>query len=92
MKDRNIYCFNKISPVGTDLFREGYSLTEDLKSAHGVLVRSANLFETEFPDSLRAIARAGAGVNNIPIMGIGECRGSGYRKVRGKGQEAICRL
>lgn len=67
MKDRNIYCFNKISPVGTDLFREGYSLTEDIDSAHGVLVRSANLFETEFPDSLRAIARAGAGVNNIPI-------------------------
>lgn len=67
MKDRRIYCFNKISPVGTDLFRKGYELTEELSDAHGILVRSANLFETELPGSLRAIARAGAGVNNIPI-------------------------
>ena len=67
MKDRKIYCFNKISSAGTDLFRKGYELTDKLEEAHGILVRSADLQNTEFPDSLRAIARAGAGVNNIPI-------------------------
>lgn len=72
MKDRKIYCFNKISPAGTSLFREGYELTEELSEAHGILVRSANLFEVEMPESLRAIARAGAGVNNIPIDACSE--------------------
>ena len=67
MKDRKIYCFNRISPAGTALFRKGYELTEELSEAHGILVRSADLLDTDFPASLRAIARAGAGVNNIPI-------------------------
>ena len=72
MKDRKIYCFNKISPVGTALFREGYELTEELSEAHGILVRSADLFSVDMPESLRAIARAGAGVNNIPIDACSE--------------------
>ena len=67
MKDRKIYCLNKISPVGTDCFREGYTLTDNLEEAAGVLVRSAAMHDMVFPAGLRAIGRAGAGVNNIPI-------------------------
>ena len=67
MKDRRIYCLNNIAKVGTDRFREGYTLTDTLADAAGVLVRSADMKETVFPDGLRAIARAGAGVNNIPL-------------------------
>ena len=64
---RNIYCFNTISKYGTDRLTADYALTDDLAKAEGVLVRSAALHETEFGDSLLAIARAGAGVNNIPL-------------------------
>ena len=64
---RNIYCFNAISKYGTDQLTADYALTDDLARAEGVLVRSAALHETEFGDSLLAIARAGAGVNNIPL-------------------------
>ena len=67
MKDRKILCMNAISSLGTDQFREGYTLTDDINEAHGILVRSADLHETEFPRCLRGIARAGAGFNNIPI-------------------------
>ena len=63
----NVHCLNNISAKGTDLLPEGYQLTEQLEEADGVLVRSAQLHETEFPPSLLAIARAGAGVNNIPL-------------------------
>ena len=64
---RNIYCFNAISKYGTDRLTADYALTDDLARAEGVPVRSAALHETEFGDSLLAIARAGAGVNNIPL-------------------------
>ncbi len=64
---RNIYCFNAISKYGTDRLTADYALTDDLARAEGVLVRSAALHETEFGNSLLAIARAGAGVNNIPL-------------------------
>lgn len=64
---RNIYCFNAISKYGTDRLTADYALTDDLAKAESVLVRSAALHETEFGDSLLAIARAGAGVNNIPL-------------------------
>lgn len=64
---RNIYCFNAISKYGTDRLTDDYAMTDDLAKADGVLVRSAVLHETEFGDSLLAIARAGAGVNNIPL-------------------------
>ncbi|MEE1109638.1 MAG: phosphoglycerate dehydrogenase [Lachnospiraceae bacterium] len=67
MKDRKIYCLNNISPVGTSLFREGYTLIDTPNEAAGILVRSADMKEMQFPAELRAIARAGAGVNNIPI-------------------------
>lgn len=64
----NIKLFNKIDKVGLDKFdKEKYALGEELEDYAGVLVRSAALHEVAFPKSLKAIARAGAGVNNIPI-------------------------
>jgi len=64
-----ISTFNKISPVGLDLFEENKYTVEadDLENAHGIVLRSHKLHDTNFPQSLKAIARAGAGVNNIPI-------------------------
>ena len=67
MKNRKIHCLNNISPAGTSCFRRGYSLTDSAEEAAGILVRSADMKEMEFSADLRAIARAGAGVNNIPI-------------------------
>ena len=67
MKDRKIYCLNNIARVGTDRFRKGYTLVDSIDEAAGVLVRSADMKEMSFPAGLRAIARAGAGVNNIPL-------------------------
>ena len=67
LKERKIFCLNNIAKVGTDCFREGFSLVDSINEAAGVLVRSADMKEMEFPNELRAIARAGAGVNNIPI-------------------------
>ncbi|MBR3494022.1 MAG: phosphoglycerate dehydrogenase [Clostridia bacterium] len=67
MKDRKIYCLNNIARVGTDRFRPGYELVDAIDEAAGVLVRSADMKEMAFPAGLRAIARAGAGVNNIPL-------------------------
>ena len=58
---------NNISAYGTDLLTDDYQLVDDLTQAEGVLVRSAALHDTAFPESLQAIARAGAGVNNIPL-------------------------
>ena len=62
-----IHCLNNISKKGTDQLPQGYELVDELAQADGVLVRSAQLHDTEFPESLIAIARAGAGVNNIPL-------------------------
>lgn len=69
---RKIHCLNPISSLGTDLFTEQYEMTDSLKEADGVLVRSASMHEMELPDGLRAIARAGAGVNNIPLKACSE--------------------
>ncbi len=62
-----IHCLNAISKYGTDLLTENYALTDDVNEAQGILVRSASLHEMDFPASLLGIARAGAGVNNIPL-------------------------
>ena len=67
MKDRKIYCMNNISSKGLAHFRPGYTITDNMDEAAGVLVRSADMKELAFPEGLRAIARAGAGVNNIPL-------------------------
>ena len=62
-----IHCLNKISPIGTNLLTEAYQQTPDLEKAQAILVRSAAMHEMDFPKNLAAIARAGAGVNNIPL-------------------------
>lgn len=61
------HCLNPIAEVGLDLFTEDYQKTEELNDAQAVLVRSAAMHDLELPEGLEAIARAGAGVNNIPL-------------------------
>ncbi len=63
-----ILTLNKIAACGTDLFdREKYNVTDMETAPDGIMVRSANMLESEFAPNLKAIARAGAGVNNIPV-------------------------
>ena len=62
----NICTLNKIAACGTDRL-VGYTITDTLDNAAGVMVRSAAMHDMELPDTLLGIARAGAGVNNIPI-------------------------
>ena len=62
-----IHYLNKISQQGTALWTEDFALNDDINAADGVLVRSANMHDMELPQNLLAIARAGAGVNNIPL-------------------------
>ena len=61
------YCLNPIARVGLDRFREGFTETKEIGEAEGILVRSASMHELELSDKLLAVARAGAGVNNIPL-------------------------
>ena len=63
----NYTCLNPIAGVGLDLLSDDYKKVEELKDAQAVLVRSASMHELELPDCLEAVARAGAGVNNIPL-------------------------
>ena len=63
----NIKLLNKISTIGLDIFDENYSYDEEMVNEDAILVRSASLHEYDFGENLKAIARAGAGVNNIPI-------------------------
>lgn len=65
-------CLNAISEAGLALFSEDYQRTEEMAGADAVLLRSASLHETDFPEKLKAIARAGAGVNNIPLEDCAE--------------------
>jgi len=60
-------CLNPIADVGLNLFVNKYEKTDDINDADAALVRSASLHDMEFGDKLVAIARAGAGVNNIPL-------------------------
>ena len=60
-------CLNPIASVGLEQFTEGYEKTEKMEDADAVLVRSAAMHDLELPDGLYAVARAGAGVNNIPL-------------------------
>ncbi len=60
-------CLNPIAQVGLDRFSGDYVKTENTEEAQGILVRSAVMHDMEFSDELLAIARAGAGVNNIPL-------------------------
>lgn len=60
-------CLNPIAPVGLELFSGDYEKTERIEDAEAVLVRSASMHDMELPGTLAAVARAGAGVNNIPL-------------------------
>ena len=64
---KNIYCLDKIAKVGTDIFGKEYELVNNMDNANGILVRSSSLHEAVFDKETVAIARAGAGVNNIPL-------------------------
>ena len=64
---RHIHCLNNISAKGTELLTDAYTLSDDALTAEGILVRSAAMHDMEFGEDLLAIARAGAGVNNIPL-------------------------
>lgn len=61
------YCLNPISNIGLSKFTDDFKKTEEVNEAEGILVRSAAMHEMEFSDQLLAVARAGAGVNNIPL-------------------------
>ena len=60
-------CLNAISQKGLSCFNADYGKTDDIQGADAILVRSANMHEMHLDDSVLAIARAGAGVNNIPL-------------------------
>ncbi|MBD5396291.1 MAG: phosphoglycerate dehydrogenase [Lachnospiraceae bacterium] len=61
------YCLNPISKIGLDDFTEEFTNTADVNEAEGILVRSAAMHDMELSDNLLAVARAGAGTNNIPL-------------------------
>ena len=61
------HCLNPISKVGTDKFTNNYVKTDNIEEADGILVRSAAMHDMDLPNNLLAVARAGAGVNNIPL-------------------------
>jgi D-3-phosphoglycerate dehydrogenase len=63
----NVNCLNNIASVGLDLFSSDYNTSASFEESQAVLVRSAKMHDMELPSGLLAIARAGAGVNNIPL-------------------------
>lgn len=68
----NVLTLNKIAKCGTNVLGENYNIADDVVNPDAVLVRSASMHEMEMPENLLAIARAGAGVNNIPIDACAE--------------------
>ncbi len=67
-----VHCLNNISSKGLDLLTDEYELVDDPTQADVFLVRSANMHDMELPPTLKAVARAGAGVNNIPLEALAE--------------------
>ena len=63
----NVQTLNKISKIGLSRLGDSYNIADDVQNPDAVLVRSAAMHDMELPESLLAIARAGAGVNNIPL-------------------------
>ena len=63
-----IQTLNKIAAVGLDLLpRDNFEIASEFNAPDAILVRSANMLDMQIPASVKAIARAGAGVNNIPV-------------------------
>ena len=67
-----VHCLNNISEKGLELLTSDYELTDNVNEADVILVRSADMHEMDIPESLKAVARAGAGVNNIPLEKFAE--------------------
>lgn len=67
-----IATLNNISPKGLICFNDNYHIVDDINDVDGIIVRSYNMHDMELPAGLKAIARAGAGVNNIPIDSCSE--------------------
>lgn len=63
---KEILTLNAISPVANDVFPEGYHLTDKAEKPEGIMLRSFSMHEYDLPESVLAVARAGAGTNNIP--------------------------
>jgi D-3-phosphoglycerate dehydrogenase len=61
------HCLNPISNVGLDIFTPNFAKTEQVDEAEGILLRSASMHDMALPETLLCVARAGAGVNNIPL-------------------------
>ena len=71
-----IRTMNKISPAGLSQFAPGeFTCSDAVENPDAIIVRSASLHEMELPSALKAVARAGAGVNNIPID---KCSNAGF--------------
>ena len=68
----NVHYLNKISTQGTALLTENYQNVDNVANADAILVRSANMHDMALPEKLLAVARAGAGVNNIPLNSCAE--------------------
>ena len=68
----NVHYLNKISDQGTALWTEDYRQVKDMETADAILVRSASMHDMQMPENLLAVARAGAGVNNIPLTTCAE--------------------
>ena len=62
-----VHCLNNISKKGLATFSDDYEIVDEIEGAEVLLVRSANMHEMKIPDSVKCVARAGAGVNNIPL-------------------------
>jgi len=67
---RTIHCLNPISKIGLDTLPKTYQITSELQKADAILVRSAVMHDMELPESVLAVARAGAGFNNIPFENL----------------------
>ena len=79
------YCLNPIAEVGLDRFTNEYERTDKLEDADALLVRSADMNGMELPETIKIVARAGAGVNNIPLA---ECAQKGIVVVNTPGANA----
>lgn len=67
-----VHCLNNISKKGLDCFTNDYEIVDSIDEANVILVRSANMHDMELSDSVKCVARAGAGVNNIPLEALAE--------------------
>lgn len=67
-----VHCLNNISKKGLDCFTNDYEIVDSIDEANVILVRSANMHDMELPGSVKCVARAGAGVNNIPLEALAE--------------------